>query len=82
MKLTQLLTEIFGEEFKTEKYEFEPHSFKGRVCGKAYCVKCGLVDLNNDFTLWAISKGCNNHNHPDYERVRKKFTRIERNEKT
>lgn len=56
----------------TPQYKMEPHSPKGLIVGKAYCVKCGLVYLNNDFTRWAIRVGCNNEEHPDYKRMRAK----------
>jgi hypothetical protein len=37
---------------------------------KPYCVRCGLVRLNNVFTTWAIQHGCNNREHPNYETAR------------
>ena len=33
-----------------------------------YCIKCGLIYLNNDISKWAIAKGCNHSEHPDYKR--------------
>ena len=61
-----------------EPYEFEPHNLNGqfRIGGKAFCPKCGLVALNNDFTRWAIDKGCNANDHPQYEQQRKKAKRF------
>lgn len=56
-------------------YIFEPHG--PWVPNKSYktrCAKCGLVSLNNDFTRWAISKGCNNEDHPGYKNARIKYT--------
>lgn len=58
---------------KKDPYKYEPHGpwipMKG--IGKMKCVRCGLVRLNNDFTRWAIDKGCNNEDHPDHDRKRK-----------
>lgn len=42
-----------------------------KICGKQYCVNCSLIRLNNEYTRWAISKGCNYKDHPDNERKRK-----------
>ena len=40
--------------------------------GKFTCRKCGLVNLNNTFTQWAIKYGCNNEDHPDHEKQKHK----------
>lgn len=53
-----------------EPYEFEPHSWKGKLVGRTLCVKCGLVWSSNSFTKWAIVHGCNNRDHPSYDAVR------------
>lgn len=67
------LTQEDLDSFKIkEPYKYEPHSFKGKVCGKQYCVKCGLLSINNDFTRWAVDKGCNNERHPSYQSQRAK----------
>lgn len=62
-----------------EAYKMEPHGpwipLKGT--GKHYCLGCGLIDLNNDFTSWAIKKGCNNKEHPQYSSMRKKYTKMD-----
>ena len=55
-----------------EPYKYEPHSFTGRVVGRQYCVRCGLVALNNQFTSWCIRMGCNNEGHPNYNSQRRK----------
>lgn len=55
-----------------EPYEFIPHRFTDRVCGKQVCVGCGLIALNNKFTDWAIDKGCDNLYHPSYKSQRRK----------
>jgi hypothetical protein len=51
-------------------YKFQPHNMTGKVAGKSYCVRCGLVALNNEFTRWSVDKGCNSEDHPDYQRKR------------
>jgi len=33
-----------------EVYKMEPHNMEGKICGKTYCVKCGLVSLNNQIS--------------------------------
>lgn len=54
-----------------EIYKFEPHDFRGRILNWNYCINCGLIALKNDFTQWAIKKGCNNEDHPEYDRYRR-----------
>ena len=56
-----------------DPYKYEPHGpwIPVKGVGKQKCVKCGLVALNNKFTEWAISKGCNHEDHPDHDRKRK-----------
>lgn len=61
-----------------EKYEMYAHNPAATISGKKYCVHCGLVYLNNEFTRWAIQKGCDNKNHPQYQTMRS-LTSIERN---
>jgi hypothetical protein len=63
--------DFFGEEYVEEKYKFIPHNLKGRVCGKHYCVKCGLVALNNHFSRWSVDMGCNSEYHPQYKQISK-----------
>lgn len=74
-----LLTKDDLESFKKKSpYKFEAHSFKTdlRIAGKQYCQHCGLLALNNEFTSWAIKYGCNNEDHPTYDAMRKKYTRL------
>ena len=56
-----------------ENYKYEAHSPKKRK-NTAYpvCEKCGLIYLKNPFTEWGIRMGCNNNDHPDYEKQRQK----------
>jgi hypothetical protein len=54
-----------------EPYKMEPHRFDTMIAGKQMCSRCGLMRLNNKFTDWAVKKGCNNDDHPDYARMRK-----------
>lgn len=35
-----------------------PHSFNDRICGFAYCTRCGLIAVSNDITRKAIQKPC------------------------
>ncbi len=44
----------------------EQHNFNWTLAGisKPICSKCGLVRLNNPFTLWCVQHGC------DYETAR------------
>ena len=54
-----------------DEYKFDPHSPKKRKnISWPVCSKCGLIYLRNDFTDWAIKMGCNNNDHPNYERER------------
>ncbi len=59
-----------------EKYEFEPHGPWVPGVYKVHCQKCGLVRLNNSFTDWAVSMGCNNQDHPMYEFQRSKASTL------
>lgn len=58
-----------------EKYEMIAHSWKLNVAGKQVCNTCGLVALNNDFTRWAMNKGCMNHLHPDFKNAYRRYTK-------
>lgn len=50
-------------------YTFEPHSpQRRRGMPWLVCKFCGLVYLRNDFTRWAIKKGCRNSAHPGRRR--------------
>lgn len=58
-----------------EEYEYKSHKFVfSKAAGKQYCVYCGLVNGNNDFTEWAVKKGCLNEQHPSYKQTRKRYT--------
>lgn len=71
MKGKDLYQAIFGEQQQQEKYKMVPHSFQRIVGGKQVCSKCGLIALNNKFSVWALEKGCYNDLHPDYKKNRK-----------
>lgn len=59
-----------------EDYKYEPHRFVfSKQIGKQYCMYCGLVNSNTDFTSWAVQKGCLNELHPSYRSTRLKFTK-------
>jgi hypothetical protein len=70
--MTQLIKEVFGEDTTPKSYRMEPHNMSGRVNNKPYCVKCGLVSLNNGFSRWSIDKGCLSDLHPSFKTQRKK----------
>lgn len=53
-------------------YKLEPHNHSGKICGKTYCTKCGLVYLNNEFSRWYARMGCNADEHPNYKLQRDK----------
>lgn len=57
-------------------YKYEPHAFyKRKFLPWLICAHCGLIALNNAFTRWAIEKGCDNDNHPDFARKRKELSK-------
>lgn len=72
MNTSDLYEHVFGEKYVVERYKFESHNFSGRICGKPYCVRCGLIALNNPFSQWSTDKGCLSENHPSYKNVRRK----------
>lgn len=61
-----------------EKYEYEQHTFQTdcRVGGKQFCLSCGLLALNNDFTSWAIRMGCKHKLHSSYANKRYENTKL------
>ncbi len=60
-----------------EEYKMENHQFVfWKALGKHYCVKCGLIALNNPLSDWATGKGCLNELHPSYKSTRHKFTKL------
>lgn len=72
MNLTQLSLEVFGEAPTKESYKMEGHSFGGRAGGKPYCIKCGLMALNNAFSRWSVKHGCKSDLHPSFKAQRRK----------
>lgn len=52
-------------------FVLDPHSPR-KIKGLPWvvCRYCGLVYLHNDFTRWCVRMGCDNQNHPDYQRWR------------
>ena len=71
-------TKTYGnvEMKQKEEYTHESHVFVFcKPAGKQYCAYCGLVALNNDFTDWAVSKGCNYKLHSSYASARMKHTK-------
>lgn len=59
-------------DYTYQKHEATPVKFMPWLM----CRKCGLVYLNNRFTKWCRTVGCDNEYHPDYEKMRKKLTGI------
>jgi hypothetical protein len=58
-----------------EEYAYQSHdAISVKFMPWLMCRKCGLVYLNNRFTQWAIQTGCDNEYHPQYEKMRKRFT--------
>lgn len=50
-------------------YKYEAHApTKVKFMPWLMCKHCGLVYLRNEFTNWAIKKGCLNHYHPGRKR--------------
>jgi hypothetical protein len=65
-----------------EKFIYEAHRpGPSGVTGLPWpvCVYCGLVYLRNPFTAWAIKKGCNNADHPEFPRELAKTAYYKRN---
>ena len=67
---------IFGEAHVKENYQMKGHSFSGIIAGKPYCMSCGFIALNNDFSRWCIDKGCYADLHPQYQSVKKRLTKL------
>ncbi len=64
--------DVFGEDYKKESYKMEDHAFvHNKRVGKNVCRRCGLVALNNEFSLWSIRVGCLSEEHPQYQSKRK-----------
>jgi hypothetical protein len=64
---------ISPDELKEkETYEYEAHhSVPIKGIPWVYCVKCGLLYLNNDITRKCIRLGCLAELHPEYKKWRK-----------
>lgn len=67
---------IFGEAHVKETYQMKGHSFSGIIAGKPYCMSCGFIALNNDFSRWCSDKGCYADLHPQYQSVKKRLTKL------
>ncbi len=57
----------FAEFFRHQPYKLVPHSFKRRFLSWAICSGCGLLYFRNPLTTWAIKKGCNYDDHPQFK---------------
>lgn len=61
------------------EFLYEPHSFtKRKFLPWQFCTNCGLISLGNDYTKWAINKGCNYKEHSQADYVKTKFTTLEK----
>lgn len=67
---------IFGEVQQKETYQLKGHSFNGIIAGKPYCMGCGLIALNNDFSRWCADKGCYYDLHPQFQSTKKRLTKL------
>lgn len=56
----------------------EFHVFNKRLKGMPYliCSKCGMVKLNNPFSVWCAKMGCDHEEHPDYNNQRNKAAHV------
>jgi hypothetical protein len=53
-----------------------PHSWvKRKAFPWRMCFRCGLVDLRNPLSQWAVQHGCDNDEHPDYRAVVRRFSK-------
>lgn len=60
-----------------DSYKFIPHNFvKTKSLPWSVCRGCGLVTLNNKFTEWCETKGCDHLYHPGYKRAMIKYTKL------
>jgi hypothetical protein len=63
-------------ESSTESYEYIRHeTINVKFMPWLMCRKCGLVYLNNRFTNWCITVGCDNIYHPHYKKMLKRLTK-------
>lgn len=63
----------FAQWTRRQPYKLMPHSFKSRLFSWAVCTNCGLVRARNEYTAWAVEKGCMADDHPDARAARKRF---------
>ena len=70
--MAQWVTISNDELQESETYTMEAHH-AGTIKGipHAYCVKCGLLYLNNDISRKCVRWGCKSYLHPEYIRWRK-----------
>mgnify|MGYP006961047935 CR=1 FL=1 len=76
MKSKDAFKSVFGEDYKKESYQMKGHTFNGLIAGKSYCMSCGFIALNNEFSRWCIDKGCYADLHPQYQSVKKRLTKL------
>ena len=54
-------------------YKYESHSpVKYKQLSWMVCANCGLIYIRNEITQWALKKGCNHTEHPEYGGMLKK----------
>lgn len=56
-------------QYQADPHHFVPMGKKSRV-PYLYCVSCGLINMKNEFSEWAVRMGCNHKDHPSYENKR------------
>lgn len=72
-KLGTQQTESSTDAKMADAYKFEAHVPKKRKnVSWPVCAHCGLIYLRNPFTDWAVRMGCNNNDHPNYQKHRMK----------
>ena len=68
--------ELIHDANRKITYKMVPHQWKtSKNLPKPYCNRCGLLDLNNDLSRWAISKGCLNAEHSGYASAIKRYSK-------
>ena len=71
------LAEFLDEAGRKVIYKKIGHTFRNKKnLSKQICSGCGLMRLNNNFTRWAIDKGCLSEYHPGYSAARKRYSTI------
>lgn len=72
----QEVSEWLSDRHKKEAYKMKGHQWSVlKGAGKQYCKCCGLLALNNNITHWAIEKGCNYEDHPQWVSTLKRLTK-------